>query len=376
MRKVLHVINGEHYAGAERVQDLLGRFLPAFGYQADFVTLMHGKFADVVKDREYTVHSMVMNGRLDLRPAIKIAQLVRKHGYQIVHAHTVRSALVGAVASLLAGVPFILHIHSPASRESSSSLKNMLHVWIEKLVRSRVDRFVCVSDSLAVRLNASGVKAERLAVVKNGIWMPDEVRAQAIRHDDRNRRFQIGMVALLRPRKGMEVLLEALRILKMNRDDFICRVIGPFEAQSYELEIKKYVEEFGLSGNVEFLGFRTDVYMLMANLDTLALPSLYGEGIPMVAIEAMALRVPVVSTEVEGLPELIPDPRFGLLCRPGDAEAFAKALAELMDSPERCEAIGTAAFLRQQESFSETSMSEGVAAIYDQLLPELSGVNK
>lgn len=367
MKKVLHVINGEHYSGAERVQDLLGRFLPQFGYHADFATLMPGKFIDVVRDRDYRVDYFPMHGRLDLRPAWRLATHIRREGYELIHAHSVRSALVSAVAAALTGVPLVLHVHSPSNQETHNHFKNMLHVGIERLVRSKVCRFVCVSDSLARKLLSDGLAQECVTVVKNGIWMPEKFPVEKTEGEPDND-FRIGMVALVRPRKGMEVLLDALHRLRQQHSNFICRVIGPFETESYEHDIRKLVDQYGLAGHIKFLGFRKDVYDLMCSLDVLALPSLYGEGIPMVAIEAMALGVPVVSTSVEGLPELIPDRHYGLLCEPGDADAFSEALDSLINDSDLRQDISRNARIRQREMFSEISMAGGVANVYADLL--------
>ena len=180
--------------------------------------------------------------------------------------------------------------------------------------------------------------------------------------------FQIGMVALLRPRKGTEVLLRSLKTLKEKGETFACKVIGPFETESYELSVKKEVEHMGLDDYVEFLGFRKEVYPLIAGLDVLVLPSIYGEGIPMVAIEAMSLGVPVISTTVEGLPELIPNRSFGILCEPGNALAFADALSFMMNHPEKRHMIGAAGQKRQKELFSVQSMTQGMSKVYDELL--------
>ena len=174
MKKILHIINGDHFSGAERVQDLLGQYLPHFGYKVDFVTLKPGRFTETVRGRSYRVIFFPMKNRFDMWPAIKIAKLIREGSYELVHVHTVRSAIVGALASALAGVPLVMHIHSPASNESSNWIKNKIHVWVERLVRSSVDRFVCVSDSLSMRMKMSGVPERKVKVVKNGIQTPSD----------------------------------------------------------------------------------------------------------------------------------------------------------------------------------------------------------
>ena len=114
--RMLHVINGEHYSGAERVQDLLALQLPEFGFSADFACLKPGRFAACRQSREAVVVDLPMRRRVDLGPALRLARLVREGDYRILHSHTPRAALVGRVAAALAGVPLVHHLHSPTAR--------------------------------------------------------------------------------------------------------------------------------------------------------------------------------------------------------------------------------------------------------------------
>jgi len=110
---VLHLINGEHYAGAERVQDLLGQQLGGYGYRAGFACLKQGQFAAMRKCRDVPLYDVAMKNRFDPSPAWRLAGIIRGNGYRLIHTHTARSALVGCLASLLAGAPLVHHVHSP-----------------------------------------------------------------------------------------------------------------------------------------------------------------------------------------------------------------------------------------------------------------------
>src|SRR5690349_20343684 len=117
--RVLHVINGEHYSGAERVQDLLAGYLPACGYEAAFACVKPGRFLEARKFRDARLFELPMRGRLDFRCGRNVAQLVRDEKFALVHAHTPRSLLVASQAARLAGVPLVYHVHSPAGRDST-----------------------------------------------------------------------------------------------------------------------------------------------------------------------------------------------------------------------------------------------------------------
>ncbi len=149
--RVLHVVNGEHFAGAERVQSHLGRCLPRFGIEADFAFVKPGKFAQMLADQDGQWgrgHNTPMKRRLDLRPAWRVRDLVIEHHYGLLHAHTPRTALIASIASRLTGVPWIYHIHSPAVRDSDNQWSNRVNAMIEKQSVRGCSHMIAVSESL------------------------------------------------------------------------------------------------------------------------------------------------------------------------------------------------------------------------------------
>ncbi len=119
--KVLHVVNGEHFSGAERVQSHLGRCLPRFGVTAGFACVKPGKFAELLREQEGhwgKGYDASMQNRFDFRAAVRVRDLVREYGYQLLHAHTPRTAMITSIAAKLTGLPWIYHVHSPAARDS------------------------------------------------------------------------------------------------------------------------------------------------------------------------------------------------------------------------------------------------------------------
>src|SRR5262245_45174319 len=92
--RVLHVINGEHYAGAERVQDLLAARLPEFGYEVGFACVKPVQFPNLRKSTQTPLYDLSMRSRIDLRAAWELRRIIRQDGYELLHAHTPRSLLV------------------------------------------------------------------------------------------------------------------------------------------------------------------------------------------------------------------------------------------------------------------------------------------
>jgi glycosyltransferase involved in cell wall biosynthesis len=367
--RVLHVINGEHFAGAERVQDLLAGGLPGFGFPVGLACLKPVQFPQVRVHREAPLHELPMRGRFDLRPVARLVCLIRNEGYGLLHAHTPRALMIAGLASLWTGVPLVYHVHSPASRDSTRRWQNRINAGIERVFLRQACALITVSHSLREHVLRQGVSPEKVMVVPNGV---PERTPRAERSRDQ-RHWTIGTVALFRPRKGVEVLLEALAQLRAQNLPVQLRAVGGFETPDYEQDVRRLADRFGVSDAISWTGFTQDVDRELAQIDVLVLPSLFGEGLPMVVLEAMAAGVPVVATRVEGVPEAIEDGHSGLLVAPGDPADLARALAGLIRGQTDWSTLRQAALERHARQFSDRSMAEGVAQVYRRILGEQRG---
>ena len=167
--RVLHVINGEYYAGAERVQDLLARNLPAYGFSVGFAAVKLDLFDELREWRDAPLFAVPMINRFDLRAAFRVAEIARQGGYRLLHGHTVRTALVGSVAAALSGLPLVYHAHSPTSRDSTRRWMDRLNGWIERRSLRGVARVIAVSRALAEHIAGEGFDPARIRVVPNGV---------------------------------------------------------------------------------------------------------------------------------------------------------------------------------------------------------------
>jgi len=366
--KVLHVVNGEHFSGAERVQSHLGRCLPKYGVVADFACVKPGKFADLLRENDCDWgrgHETPMQNRFDFRAALQVRDLVRQHDYQLLHAHTPRTAMITSVASRLTGLPWIYHVHSPAGRDSDHRLSNWINAAIEKQSLRGCSHLITVSESLSLDCVAKGVAEDKVTVVHNGV---PAVRPARQSKPTPGGRWTIGMIALMRARKGLEIVLEAIAKLEQRDHDVVLRCIGPFETVEYEAEIEAQIDRLNIRHRIERVGFTNDVPAELAQLDAMVLPSLFGEGLPMVVLEAMAAAVPVIATRVEGTPEAITHGVEGLLAEPRDVESLSEAIESLVTGKFDWNGMAEAAFARHARCFSDDAMAQGTAAVYRNLV--------
>lgn len=361
--RVLHIINGEYYAGAERVQDLLAARLPEFGYEVGFACVHPGVF-----DRERTTKSaplfdVPMANRLDIRPAIRLAEIARRDDYRLIHTHTTRSVILGALAARMTNLPLVHHLHGPTRRAGAAAWINWSNVWIESKVLPRADAVIAVSHSLESYARQLKVQPERITMIPNGVPTLASLPARSPPTDQ----WTIGIVALFRPGKGLEVLLDALHALLSSGRDFRLLAVGPFESPAYRQSIVDRANCLELSSRISWLGFQKHVQVELAKMDMLVLPSL-SEGMPMILLEAMAAGVPIVSTRIDGVSDIIRDGVDGLLAEPGNSSSLADRMRCLFEGRADWNALRCAAYQRQTTYFSDTTMTQSTALTYDRLL--------
>ncbi|MCA9267027.1 MAG: glycosyltransferase, partial [Planctomycetales bacterium] len=265
------------------------------------------------------------------------------------------------------GVPLVYHVHSPTSRDSTRGWQNRVNAVIERLSVRGAAKLVAVSHSLGRHMQAEGFPARQLAVVPNGVPALADVPPRRRPTGT----WTLGTVALFRPRKGTEVLIDALAELRSQGLSVRLLCVGGFETPEYEAALKRRVAELQLESSVEWTGFTRDVTRQLARMDLFVLPSLFGEGLPMVVLEAMAAGVPVAATDVEGVPEAIGDGVDGVIAPPSDAPALAEAVARVVRGDLDWESLRLSALVRHHDCFSDASMAAGVARVYDELLVRL-----
>lgn len=371
---VLHIINGQYLSGPEHTLLNLARAMEGGRYRLQVACLFDGPLVELARRQGLAVHVVPMRARLDLRLVGVLRRLIEREEIRIVHTHSSRANLVGRTAARLAGRAVVSHCHASTKRETTSRIHNWLLTAFDRLNAAWVDRFVTISDTLGRELTADGVPARKVATVRTAVDL-----ARYTPRDGRQMRRQLGipdaapvagMIALLRPRKGPEGLLRAAaRILeRLGEARFL--FIGRAEQPAYLESLKSLAAELSIEERVLFTGFRRDIPELLSALDVLAIPSLFGEDVPLVLIEAMAMARPVVASAVEGIPEVVRDGQTGYLVPPGDIDALAAALCRLLANRALARRLGAAGRASAEGSFSLARMAQDMTRIYDQLLAD------
>jgi glycosyltransferase involved in cell wall biosynthesis len=277
-----------------------------------------------------------------------------------VHAGIAWESLDIPAAARIAGVPVVVRTeHLPYLLTDESD-----HARYTAALR-HVDKIVCVSHGARDSFIIAGVPASAITVIYNGI---------EARPADRDRvRVLLGLdalapmvltVARYTPQKGHRTLLDAVPsvLAREPQARFAWVGTGPLEATMHEM-----VRKQGLDRHVLLLGQRDDVPDFMAAADLFALPSLF-EGLPLAVLEAMAAALPVVASRVCGTEEAVQDGVTGLLVEPGNPEALAFCLSELLSKPQWAAQLGARGRERVEQAFSLSRVTRETLALYHDLL--------
>lgn len=287
-----------------------------------------------------------MKSRKDLLgPLLKTIRLVKERNIDIIHTHTVRSNLIGRPAAFLTNRKCVTHLHSPILRDFVDLRRGRINEIIDSLTRPIAAHYIAVSHSLRKEMIKSGFPSYKISTIHNGLDL-DSLKSSVIKNS-KNRgireeynitgnAFIIVLIALLRPRKGVEVIIKAMKLILRHFPDLHLLIVGSddiSEAPEYGNGLRRLTSEHSIESNVTFTGFRDDVPAILSQCNLMVLSSLFGEGLPMTVLEAMAIGVPVVASRVEGIPEVIEDGVNGFLVNPGDVEQLANRIIEVINNP-------------------------------------------
>jgi glycosyltransferase involved in cell wall biosynthesis len=378
-RTVVHLLNAEVFGGVEQFVIFICRHHDKSRYRPHIIALHEGQFTTRVRELGIDVDVLSMTSRWDLRVVPKIRKILRRANADIVHAHTIRTQLVGSLAARKLDVPFLIHIHSPSVQEGERAFKNRWNSFLEARLQRWTDRYIIVAESLRKYLIQNGIPDRKIVTLLNAIDVNRVLEASRgmkptaheVLHLDTTIRL-IGMVALFRYRKGAQDLLQTVKILGEGPMPYRVVMIGDGEklprGGNYLDVLKKMAADLGIEEQVIFIGHQVNPQQWIAALDILLLPSRFGEGLPNVVQEAMALETPVIATPNEGTAEVVTNRETGLLVPVENPEALAGAISELLANPELREKLTINAARLVRERFDAPIHARKLMDIYDELL--------
>jgi glycosyltransferase involved in cell wall biosynthesis/Ser/Thr protein kinase RdoA (MazF antagonist) len=398
---VLQVTPNLEIGGAQENLRTMARHLPAAGCPTVVCTFDDGPLrgdverlgvpVEVLPGRRHSVVALPMFVLEMRRLRRRLLEVVARHG-----ADVVQTRGLGTLDFLVA----TLALARPSSHRFSrrTPLANRIAVWwtienVQFMVRPEhlsrrsrwllgpkrsahralyragarvVDGIIVVSDDTERSFRRSvGYRGDKLHVVTNAADVTrfeHEHRGTSLRAE-----FAIGsaahmmtMVGTFKRQKGHAVLIAALRTVVTARPELHAVLVGDGELLP---AIRAEVAASELTSHVHFAGSRRDVDALLAASDSFVLPSLW-EGLPVALVEAMASGLPVVATDVSGTRDVMIDGATGWLVPPGDADALARAITEMLADPERAATMGRAGRRRVASRFTAAQQAERLATLF------------
>ncbi len=294
------------------------------------------------------------------RACAGLMALARRRRIDLLHSDAPRAALYAGLAARLTGRRHVLHLRSsrPASPPS------------ERLLLALCDRAIAVSRATAGRSNAVKGSA-KVRVVPTGL--PPIVHLDRESARDRlglpRAGFLVGVIGRLEPDKGGDDAIAALPSIRRVHDDAGLVFLGaPPDGDQHVKALRSLASALGIQDAVRFAGERAEVAPLLTAFDLVLHPSRH-EALPRVLIESLFAGVPVVASEVGGVPELIESGRCGLLVPPRDPQALGAAAAMLAGDPELRRRFGDQGRDRARELFSIDAMVRRILDVYEEILP-------
>jgi len=361
---ILYIIWSLSQGGAERVVINLAKGLDRTRFNPMVCCLNEkGEFANELEDIGIPVIPLHKKGKLDIVVINRLIAVIKQYQIDIVHTHLFGSNLWGRIAAILARVPVII-----ATEHNVDVQKTRFHLTIDRWLSRRTDKIIAVSNKVKEFYVGKGISADKIEVIYNGIEITKSPSHQVTRSpvkdelEIRDGEVVLAVVGRLVPQKGHRYLFEALGLLN-GKYRFKLLVVGegPMKDSLWSI-----VNSLLLKDKVIFTGMRKDVRNILGITDILILPSLR-EGLPIVALEAMASGVPVVATKVGGTPEVVEDGITGLLVESENPFALAEATNRLFNNRGLARKLGENGYKRVKEMFSLEKMVEGHQRVYEEL---------
>ena len=296
----------------------------------------------------------------------KVVQQARE--FDLIYANTQKALVVGALASFFSRRPLVYHLHDILSPEHFSKTNRSIAVTCANRFASLV---IANSQASQAAFVAAGGRPDITKVVYNGF---DKKNYQSQESDVRQIRQQLGIdgqfvvghFSRLAPWKGQHILIEALA---KSPQQVTAILVGDalFGEQEYVQHLHQQVTRLGLENRVKFLGFRSDIPLLMSACDLVAHTSTAPEPFGRVIVEGMLCGTPVVAAKAGGAIELVEHGVNGFLVTPAKPDELAQVITTCLKEPEKTATIAENAQAIARQRFDVTAINQQIAELLDKL---------
>lgn len=324
-----------------------------------------GEIDNEYKNADFKLLCLNKKNVYDFRVIIDLYKFIKKEKFDIVHTYLFGFHYLATIVAQISHVPVVI-----SSRRELATWKKWHHHMLENLGNIFTDRVVACS--VAVRefsLRTENLSLDKVITIYNGISLnafhPRPKNIQILNefglHADNK---IIGMVANFSPDKDHRTMLKAVAEVKKTYPQIKCLLAGVGYLRK---KTEKETTDLNLEKNVIFTGKRDDIEVFLSVMDIFVLTSLI-EGLPNVILEAMACGLPIVATNVGGIPEAVEDGRSGILVKPQDNQAVADAIIKLLEDENLRKEMGRRGRETLEQRFKLERMIKDYENLYESLL--------
>lgn len=387
--RVMDVIARLNIGGPARHAAVLDDRLRAKGFDTLLVYGLpaagEGSLEELVIDRRLRAVRISTLGRRiqpwdDVRAFVALLRLLFRERPDVLHTHTAKAGTLGRIAALVYNAVqprarrcVTVHtFHGHVFSGYFGRLTTRAILFVERLLARRTDRIVTLSplqrDAIAAFLGMRG--SDRIRVVRLGLEL-DELFTLSSGGVDAKRSFGFepsdlvfGYVGRLVPVKALHTLIAAFAMAAKEQPNLRLLIIGDGELRA---SLERLCAESGVASWVRFAGWSLDLPTAYSAMDVAVLSSI-NEGTPVALIEAMAAGIPVVATDVGGVPDVVERDRTGLLVTAGDPGRMAAAMLRLARDGSLRDELGARGRERVRERFTAARLIDDMDALYREAL--------
>lgn len=316
----------------------------------------------------------------DLASLARLVRIIQSERFTIVHTHNPKPGLLGQLAARMAGVPIVVNtVHGFYFHDGMKPGWRKFYIMMEKIAARCSDIiFSQNSEDIQTALREGICTADKIKFLGNGIDLqrfdrrcikPEALDALRTQFNLRADRPVVGFVGRLVAEKGIVELMQAARQVLDVMPGVQFLIIGPIDTDKADALTPAIAQEYGVAEAVHFTGMQTEMPELYALMDLFVLPS-HREGFPRAPMEASAMGVPCIVTDIRGCREAVEHEQNGLLVPLGEVPALAQAIIDLLANSQRAVEMGRNGRRIAGERFDEQYVFARVKAEYARLLTE------
>lgn len=295
----------------------------------------------------------------DVRALIELYLIFKKERPSIVHAHTSKAGALSRIAASLLGISVLYTPHGGGLGLWVPPKKRMLYVFFEKLLSWMPTTFIAVSASEKEELVRLGVaRSNNVELIKNGIPDISDKRCSKLKDSIE---LTVAIVARFSAPKDQLLAVKALKLC----EDIPIKMVFIGDGPN-RLLVENSASELGLKEKVEFIGSTKDVDRYLFEADVFLLPT-NGEALPISIIEAMRAGLPVIASNVGGIPELVEDQKTGFLFEKGNERELSSRMVELYQDSDLRTRMGRAGRNKFLNEFGEQGMLTSLFRLYSSI---------